>query len=100
MNATHEIGTSADLGINSHAGALNEEITHQLGEYASEHDIDAIEQDYRDAIAEVLPEGVSLCGETVYSDRAIEVSRDDLNDLRDSVCDGIDFWAITERHVR
>lgn len=100
MNATHEIGTSTDLGINSHTGTLNEEITHQLGEYAGEHDIDAIESEYRDAIADVLPWGVRLCGETVYSDRAIEVSRDDLADLRESVCDGIDFWAIAEKHVR
>ncbi len=95
--STRQIGTSTDIGINSHTGTLNEEIAHQLGEYANEHDIDAIEQDYRDAIAAALPEGVSLHGETLYSDRDDDV---ELDDLRDSVCDGIDFWAITEKHAR
>ncbi len=66
---TRQIGTSTDLGINSHTGTLHEEITHNLGEYAGEYDIDAIEADYRSAIAAVLPRGVWLSGETLYSNR-------------------------------
>ena len=64
MNVTRAIGTSTDLGINSHTGTLNDEIAHDLGEYAPEHDVDALEQDYREAIADVLPEGISLHGDT------------------------------------
>jgi len=67
-NSIRQIGTSTELGINSHTGTLHEEITHQLGEHAGEHDIDAIERDYRDAIGAVLPRGVWLSGDTLYSD--------------------------------
>jgi len=97
---TRQIGTSTDLGINSQGRTLHEEITHQLGEHAGEHDIDAIEADYRDAIAAVLPSGVWLSGDVVYG--CTEDTGDDLDllaDLRDAVCDGVDFWVVVNRHA-
>jgi len=98
MSTTFEIGTSTDLGINSHTGTLHEEITHQLGEYAGEHDIDAIEADYRDAIAAVLPRGVWLSGETLYSDRDDGLELGFIRNTLESIPASEDFRSIVEKH--
>jgi len=92
MNVTRAIGTSTDLGINSHTGTLNEEITHQL-------DIHAIEQEYRNTIA-VLPEGISLHGDTLYSDRGDDLELEDIRDALDTIPEAEGFWAIVEKHAR
>lgn len=62
--------------------------------------IDAIASDYRDAIANVLPEGISLCGDEFIANIDFE-SAIDPETGRDEVTeaiDAIDFWAIAERH--
>jgi len=106
MNVTRAIGTSTDLGINSHTGTLNEEITHQLDIHANEHDIHAIEhdihaieQEYRNTIA-VLPEGISLHGDTLYSDRGDDLELEDIRDALDTIPEAEGFWAIVEKHAR
>ena len=96
--STRQIGTSTDLGINSHARTLHEEITHDLGEYAGEHDIDAIEADYRDAIAAVLPRGVWLSGENLYSDRDDDLELGFIRNTLESIPESEDFWSIAEKH--
>jgi hypothetical protein len=97
--ATRQIGTSADLGINSHTGTLAEEIAHQLGEYTDEHDLDAIERDYRDSIARVLPEGITLYGDTLYSDRDDDLDLNDIRDTLDSIPESESFWSLVEKHA-
>ena len=96
--STRQIGTSTELGINSHTGTLHEEITHQLGEHAGEHDIDAIERDYRGAIGAVLPRGVWLSGDTLYSDRDDDLDLTDIRDTLDTIPASEDFWSIAEKH--
>ncbi len=96
--ATRQIGTSTDLGINSHTGTLHEEITHDLGEYVDEHDIDAIEADYRDAIGAVLPCGVWLSGETLYSNRDDNLGLGFIRNTLESIPASEDFWSIVEKH--
>jgi len=97
-NSIRQIGTSTELGINSHTGTLHEEITHQLGEHAGEHDIDAIERDYRGAIGAVLPRGVWLSGDTLYSDRDDDLDLTDIRDTLDTIPASEDFWSIAEKH--
>jgi len=92
MNVTRAIGTSTDRGINSHSGTLIQEITHDLGEYAPKHDIDAI--------TAVLPEGISLHGDTLYSDRGDDLELDDIRDTLDTIPEAEGFWAIVEKHAR
>jgi len=93
MNASiRQIGTSTDLGINSQGRTLHEEITHDLDEYAGEHDIDAI--------AAVLPRGVWLSGETLYSDRDDDLELGFIGNTLESIPASEDFWSIVEKHQR
>ncbi len=96
--STRQIGTSTDLGINSHSGTLHEEITHQLGEHAGEHNIDAIEADYRYSIGIVLPNGVWLSGDTLYSDRDDDLELGFISNTLESIPASEDFWSIVEKH--
>ncbi len=101
MNASiRQIGTSTDLGINSQGRTLHDEITHDLDEYAGEHNINAIEADYRDAIAAVLPRGVWLSGETLYSDRDDDLELGFISNTLESIPASEDFWSIVEKHQR
>jgi len=61
-----------------------------------DYDLDAIEAEYREAIDEILPEGVTLEGDTVYGPYPI-IAEWDLAETRESLGE-IDFFAIVERH--
>jgi hypothetical protein len=76
-----------------------------LGDYADDYDLNAIAADYRAAINEALPQGVSLNGDEFYgpyhredatwgSDLEDEDGRLDIK----AIVDGIDFWAIAAEH--
>ena len=97
MNATQQITSNAavyllDTISNS---TIADYIGEALGEYATEHDVAAIEAEYREALDAILPEGASLAGEFVFAEVGTELDREA---LRESAAE-IDFWAIVERHA-
>ena len=95
MSITTSIGTWATV-VGSTYGSMTQDIAGDLGEYAEDHDLDAIETDYRDAINAALPEGVTLAGDEFYGPAHEAIDRDA---IREAV-EGVDFWAIAERHAR
>src|SRR5690554_3996946 len=87
------IGNVADPGG---AGSRRDYITTALGDYADDYDIEAIVDEYRDAINERLADqGITLAGDEFYGpsprpENAAEVIADAIKD--------VDFWTIVERH--
>ncbi len=78
------------------AQTMTDAIGDALGEFASDYDVEAIATDLRAEIDAALPEGVTIhgnIGEVVgpYAERDQEI------DYR-AIWEGIDFWAIAERH--
>jgi prevent-host-death family protein len=79
--------------------------TEALGDYVGDYDVDAIVTEYRQAINEALPAGVSLNGDLFYGpaydpDKDFDgypVNDDGSLDIK-AIVDSIDFWAIAERH--
>jgi hypothetical protein len=76
-----------------------------LGDLADDYDTDAIEADYRNAINEALPKGVSLCGSEFIGPAydadcdfdgypTDEYGRLDIKTIVESV----DFWEIVAKH--
>lgn len=71
---------------------LADSVATALGGFVGDFDIDGICVDYRAAINESLPDGVSLLGDEFYGPWPhVDV------DLR-AIVAGVDFWAIAERH--
>ncbi len=76
-----------------------------LGDFAGDYDIDAIKADYRAAINEALPDGVSLNGSEFYGPY-YEADRDFVGYPHDedgrldikAIVDGVDFAEIAARH--
>lgn len=68
-------------------------------------DFDAIVADYRNAINDALPDGVSLCGSEFigpyesqdWAAAGYPTDEDNRLDVREIV-EGIDFWEIANRH--
>ncbi len=74
-------------------GLLREQIAATLGVYASKDDVVAIEREVRDAVDAVLPEGVWLRGDLLYTDLD-----DDLDDLLAEITDQVDVAAIAAEY--
>ena len=87
------IGNVADPGG---AGSMRDYITTALGDYADDYDIEAIVDEYRDAINERLADqGITLAGDEFYGpypriENAAEVIAEAVED--------VDFWTIVARH--
>lgn len=87
------IGNVADPGG---AGSMRDYITTALGDYADAYDIEAIVDEYRDAINERLADqGITLAGDEFYGPHPRpENSRDTIA----AAIGEVDFWTIVERH--
>lgn len=103
MTTTTSYGTWANHG----GGGLTvaDSITEALGEFAGDYDTEAIEVEYREAINEALPDGVTLDGDEFYgpyyeADQDFDgYPLDDFGGLDiKTIVEFTDFWAITERH--
>src|SRR5690606_10743474 len=76
--------------------SLHDYVASALGDYADDYDIDAIVDEYRDAINERLADqGITLAGDEFYGpypriENAGETIADAIED--------VDFWAIVARH--
>lgn len=84
---------------------VEQSITVALGDFAHEYDADAIAADYRAAINDALPEGISLNGDEFYGPYyrdevnlgGYPTDEDDRLDIK-AIVDGIDFWEIAAKH--
>jgi len=86
------IGNVADPGG---AGSMRDYVTTALGDYADDYDIDAIVDEYRDAINERLDQGITLAGDEFYGpyprpEHSTETIADAIED--------VDLWEIVARH--
>lgn len=63
--ATFHFGSFSFLG-DTGVHELRHIVQDIVGDYADDYDLDAIEADYREAVGECLPEGLTLCGEEIY----------------------------------
>lgn len=93
--------------VEPYALTVEQTVIEAIGDHAEDFDLDAIAADYRDAINDALPDGVSLNGDEFYG----PYSRDDANfdgyaldeddrlDIK-AIVDGIDFWEIAAKHER
>lgn len=104
MTTTTSYGTwnnradSASLTVESTVAAA-------LGDYAGDHDVDAIATEYRRAINEALPGSVNLCGnEFIGPYHAEDCEFDDYPadefyslDIQEIV-NGVDFWDIAAKY--
>ena len=81
-------------------GSIRDHIADALGEWTADHDMDAIEADYRASLEEVLPLGWTLAGDSLIGPvTSAHLTEDETEDLRDAV-EAIDFWSIVERRQR
>lgn len=94
--------------VDHYSVTVEQTIVETLGDYGSEYDIDAIAAEYRDAINDALPDGVTLSGNEFYGpyyaddvtwDRADYPTVEGSPDLMVLV-DSIDLWAIIARGGR
>ena len=81
-------------------GSIRDHIADALGEWTADHDMNAIEADYRASLEEVLPLGWTLAGDSLIAPvTSAHLTEDETEDLRDAV-EAIDFWSIVARHQR
>jgi hypothetical protein len=92
---TTEYGTWGDVGGST--VTVEDYIAVALGEHGEGFDVEAIASDFRKAVNEALPEGVSLNGNLFFGPHG--VAAEDRPDLRETV-DSVDFWEIAVRHDR
>lgn len=84
------IGNCSDSGSSS---SLHNYVTTALGDFAGDYDVDALVDDFRDAInAELEGTGVSLNGDEFYGPRP----REDV-DIAGAI-EAVDFWQIAAKH--
>ena len=70
-------------------------------------DVEAVVDEFRDAINAALPDSVSLCGDTFYGPAGHEVvdfetdgypvDEDGALDFK-TIVESVDFWAIVQKH--
>jgi hypothetical protein len=99
MSATTSYGTWQQHADSSHS-SLRGEVEAALGEHVGTFDVDAIERDYRAAIAERLPPDVTLSGDEFsgpYPEP--DSAADDIHDALLAL-HGEPFWEIVQRHAR
>lgn len=81
------------LGIYNTVGTLREKIAADLGAYASQDDVVALEREFRAAVDAVLPDGVWRRDDTLCTDQD-----DDLDDLLSEITGQVDVAAIIETY--
>lgn len=94
---TYDLSENATRTLFADAGCsdtLTDYIASSLGD-PEDFDIDAIEDELRSRIQEILPQGVTFVGGMLFADEGQLI---DIRELRNTVDQGIDFWAIAERH--
>src|SRR5690554_1521453 len=78
------------------AGSMRDYITTALGDHADDYDIDAIVDEYRDAINERLADqGITLAGDEFYGPYPRPENAGET--IADAI-ESVDFWTIVERH--
>jgi hypothetical protein len=92
---TTEYGTWGDVGEST--VTVEEYVAGALGEHGEGYDVAALAADFRKAVNEALPEGVTLNGNLFFGPH--DVAAEDRPDLRE-VVDSVDFWEIAGRHDR
>lgn len=104
MTTTTYYGTWNDR-VEPHSANFSTSVYTALGDFADDYDIDAIEADYRAAINDALPDGVSLCGDEFIGPAhdadcdfdgypTDEYGRLDIK----AIVESVDFWAIVAKH--
>ena len=84
------IGNCSDSGSSS---SLYDYVSTALGDFAGDYDVDALVDDFRDAInAELEGTGVSLNGDEFYGPHP----REDV-DIAGAI-EAVDFWQIAAKH--
>lgn len=91
--------------VDSGSARMVDSVRVALGEDAAHYDVDDIADDWRRAINDGLPLGVSLCGDDFYgpyadADRVFDgypVGEDGALDLK-AIVDAVDLWAIVDHH--
>jgi hypothetical protein len=101
MTTTTEYGTLANYTGDISIASV---IANAVGEYASDYDLVEVEREYRQAINESLPPGVTLCGDTFIGPFPHRRSVDGLTivdfttwDIGGIVAD-VDLYEILDRH--
>lgn len=98
MTVTTEIGNWWSLtGSDS---SVTNTVRNYLGDFVDDFDVDAIADDYRDAINDLLPEYIWLAGDTLYGpyEPPADWDPDWTVDFWERVEIEIDFDAIVQRH--
>jgi len=89
------IGNVADPGP---ASSLADYVASALGDYADDYDIDAIVDEYREAINERLADqGITLAGDEFYGPYP---RIENAGEIIASAIEDVDFWEIVARHDR
>ena len=90
--------------VDPYSLSVEQTVREALGDYADQYDVDAIAADYRQAINQALPEGVSLCGDEFigpyHSDDATwgpELETEGRLNIR-VIVESVDFWGIVAKH--
>jgi hypothetical protein len=102
MTTTTSYGTWNDR-VEPHSANFSTSVYEALGDFADDYDTDAIEADYRNAINEALPDGVSLCGDEfigpAYDADFDGYPTDEYGrlDIR-TIVESVDFWEIVSKH--
>lgn len=89
---TTEYGTWANA---TGAATVEDYVATALGEHGDDFDADAIAADFRDAVDEALPDGVTLAGNLFLGPH--DTPAEERPDLREAV-ESVDFWEIVARH--
>ena len=91
----------------NHTGSLSVEnsVIDAVGDFGHQYDIDAIAEEYRQAVNDALPDGFYLSGDDFYApfydaDRHLDGHPTDILGNLDigTIVEGIDLEAIMERH--
>jgi len=90
--------------VDPYSLSVEQSVVEALGDFADEYDVEAIADDYRQAINQALPPGVSLVGNEFIGpaqpspDQFDGYPHDEYSvDIR-AIVDSVDFWAIAARH--
>lgn len=93
MATTHVGDFHPILTDATHNPSLTDYVTAYLGDAAEDFEVEAIVDALRDAINNVLPDGLSLYGDELYGEYGVTY---DFEAIRETT-DDIDFWAIAAR---
>lgn len=94
-NATTDYGTWSNL-TGGGSARLEDSVADYLGEYGDEYDVDAICDEYRDAVNNILPDRVALVGNDLYGPYATR-NEFDWEEISEEL-ETIDLAAIVDRH--